>query len=653
MVPGVAFLACPVPLRWQVTHPASDGTAAPRRLQQSRRWAALRQPRGTRTWLQCSSASLDNSNLGRTERLRDSVTLSSLGEDWVEAFTRAVNALLENPESDVPKQLLESLLAPDARWSGDLIERATTRASIIDKLERAVHFWECAGWYIPPNGVRYRTTAAERTTASTSATIHVDIEFMVSGLWPLPWRPRVASAGTLSVELELTGDVSRSRLRARNIKDRLEQATLPVLTQLVPSLSDFAAVYVAPMPENDAVFRRRARQSTLLDASAQRPSALKRSPEYIDGSHEQQPSEIAAASPPATQAERQRANTLPTGPESVSRGGFRLPPRCYREPPYRPYVECFLLPGMTRPASIKSASGSMFPVLPAFVFNFSRFRNRLVLDPQQFAFVTPVQVRRWLLDELDQNVGALLDRADSVPAPREELYLPEAFDIFDTEDLFDEIQSQIASWSSPVDDHDASVLQWRIPVPIRFGRGRRVVVAPHPYADALGRGETPSDENLNGAPTGAQQFSSAALPRSVFRIPSAVSPVTVERLERTGAPPLPSISANGRVLVRYALSEGTGCVFFARRFRGMLTPGRLARLRYDLLMDLRLAGRVPAGWLPHESRWRLSCYDCSVGFDENAEISVAVYRSSRPLFCIFELALEVPRAFSQADTAAS
>jgi hypothetical protein len=133
MVPGVAFLACPVPLRWQVTHPASDGTAAPRRLQQSRRWAALRQPRGTRTWLQCSSASLDNSNLGRTERLRDSVTLSSLGEDWVEAFTRAVNALLENPESDVPKQLLESLLAPDARWSGDLIERATTRASIIDK----------------------------------------------------------------------------------------------------------------------------------------------------------------------------------------------------------------------------------------------------------------------------------------------------------------------------------------------------------------------------------------------------------------------------------------------------------------------------------------------------------------------------------------
>jgi hypothetical protein len=587
------------------------------------------------TWLKCSSASLEDSSVERVERDMDESPLLAAAQHWVTQFVSTLTELLESPTASATGNVLESLLAADASWSGDIVEKAVGSRIIRQKLERALGFWELIGWYVPPNGIRYTLPSAEAETTSLSATICIEMDYVASGLWPLPWRPRVLCTGTLSIELECVD--AGTRLQARTVKDTCQQSNIGLLRQLIPGLADVVSVFVAPLPENDVILERpvnaRAQQvhaRTLL-------SSFVPSKDTLDAEKPQHKVEQASAS----------SNGNATGSEQATletKLSIRQlwPPRSFREFPYRPYFECYLLPGELLPSAIRAAPDGVFPSLPSYAFNFSRFRRRLTLDPQQFSFVTPIQVRRWLFSELHPDVMTLLDPKDTAPMPMSDHWLPEKRNVRDPELLYDLLESQIASWST-LSTNEESILQWRFPVPIRFARGNHIHVAPHPYADAFGRGEhTPLAATVSDSSTKRPEMPTRDV-ALIYRVRRALSDAVLQRLEGADTPPLPSQDAHGRVLVRYAVSEDHGSIFYARESRGMLTPERLLRIRYDLLTDLRSAGRVPVGWVPHEARWRLSCYDCSVAFDEDGEVSLAVYRSRRTQLCVFRIALEVPR----------
>ncbi|KAF6003144.1 hypothetical protein F1559_004598 [Cyanidiococcus yangmingshanensis] len=596
-----------------------------------------------RSWTRCSSASLNDSGVDRLERTSSSneSLLFGAGQHWVEQFISALTGMLESLSDTAAGEALESLLAADACWRGDLIERAVGASMIRHKLEQVLRFWEHIGWYVPPGAVEYTLISNERRKSESRTQMRVDIRFIASGLWPLPWRPRVLCTGTLSVELEMVDSIAK--LQARTLKDTVEPSSLLLLRQLFPGLADLVSAFVAPLPENDALLEQR------VNARAQKTRAATSSPDLVTDLALSDPnwSSNKAAPIPVPSNETTTADE-DTQWERGPGFRFRWPLRCFRERSYRPYFECYLLPGEPCPGAIRSAPDGVFPCLPAYVFNFSRFRRRLVLDPQEFSFVTPVQVRRWLLSELGPEAMTMLARKDTAPVIGPEYWSPESQTIFDPETLYDLLESQIAQWSSLMTTNEESLLQWRFPIPIRFTRGSRIVMAPHPYADAFGRGEATTAATVSGVSLARHQAESRQ-PCPIYDIHRALSDAVLQRLEGGNFPPLPSRDAHGRVLVRYTVSEDGDSIFYARRCRGLLSPERLLRIRYDLLMDLRSTGRVPRGWLPHETRWRLSCYDCSVAFDEDGEISVAVYRSSRPQFCIFQVALEVPRNLSAED----
>lgn len=596
--------------------------------------------------------------------------------------------------------VLRTVLAADATWRGVAIERADSAEGVLNRLVELSGFYRAPRIYFLPNALQFADDGTGRVTA----------EFYASATWPLPWRPRMVARGRLILTLTSGGDVGdggdgggadhadgestpswrarssdeqtpplpppphqqqqqryrddhRHRYRIRAVHEEHFWSYADLVRQLIPPLDDYAPVFPAPLPENER---------------------------YLRGA--------------CTNAARSRTRRTLSNRFSVLhalRGAKEY--RIVSEPPSRAYIECYAPVGTPEASQIQGGPGGAIPSLPGYAFNMSFFRRRVRIHPDEFTMVTPLSVQRYLpLDhDLDRVAPAPPPHASSREAARTATTDGD-FEVADERELEERMRRQVRAWE--VDGRVA--VQWRFAVPLRDASGRRVRVAPHPCADAFGRGErrVPGDEAAAAAAdesehhldrardhdhqasavrhddndvagwapvvgaraTAAEdviQVTLSSPPPSLPSKPSASSSssptttttTTPDNNDRTASAPVranhdadadaaPAIPppAYPLPLVRYVLSPETARVLAVRPFNGDATKRRILDERLALLRALRRDGVVPRDWMPRESRWSVAQYDTSIGFNRDGEVALAVYKATWAPLRSNEIVLELP-----------
>ncbi|KAK4538742.1 hypothetical protein CDCA_CDCA20G4767 [Cyanidium caldarium] len=566
---------------------------------------------------------------------------------FVDAWTQTLADWLDTHSPHLKARWMVAL-SSEAVWAGGVITEAIGVDGIAEAWEYARRYYEDAHVYwLPPS--RWRTEGLPADSASL-ARWRIEVEGYATALWPLPWRPRITLRGRLILTVgwtripdlvasEEVADGKRVRddhkrrgpvpavrqyhFRIEQVREEWAGTYTDVGRQFFYPLSDIETLFTFMLPEDDRFLWSRWDVHAPTSATA-----------------------TAASSP----TERWTGLGVES-PLALTRRQRRYRLMC--EPPLRPYFDCFAPPGSEEAGESAGPLGTAFPVVPGYAYNLTRLRRNISLSPDYFVTVAPLQLRRALLSEMQPTaVRVLAEQVSTAPCLRDEWMLPEPMDVLDEAVLEQRLREQIRRWSG-ADAAQQVLVQWRIPVPLRQASGRRVRVTPHLYADKFGRGETDKSRMAAGEENAEKSVvvpdsQSTRTEEQVFAVQGKVSPDSEQFYPSGVAPPHPGLP-DGRVRVRYTLSDAVPRRFAVRPFRGLVTKRRLLQERLQLLRALRADGVVPPGWLPHESRWRLAAMDGYLTFDHRAEIVLGIYKQMESFLWRNELMLEVP--FAEQDEA--
>lgn len=144
-------------------------------------------------------------------------------------LTAALYALMQGTQT--PQDALTSVLAPDATWSTPLFD-ASSREEIVSTISTFLSF------AIDPTLAIYQLDVTACRFAWTLSFNH-----------PLPWRPRIAIAGSTVFS------VDSSDGRVRSVKDEWAVSILGLLRQTIPTLADAMWLWPTPQAETDIGLR--------------------------------------------------------------------------------------------------------------------------------------------------------------------------------------------------------------------------------------------------------------------------------------------------------------------------------------------------------------------------------------------------------------
>jgi len=146
------------------------------------------------------------------------------------------------------EQKLLAVLSPTLHWTNELFA-VTSRAEAIAELKRFRDFFLEARLQAEPPRIRESTEFSENESAGAAA---VDIEWTLSGTWPLPWRPRVVLSAVSTIALEPLGGA----LMLSCIEDAWAQRPWRIVRQAAPRFGDVYGLYFSPHAEITTSTRR-------------------------------------------------------------------------------------------------------------------------------------------------------------------------------------------------------------------------------------------------------------------------------------------------------------------------------------------------------------------------------------------------------------
>lgn len=153
------------------------------------------------------------------------------------SLTAALYTTFSKPEHT--RNALASILTSDVLWSTPLFDTSSFD-QLCDALQQFFSFFE------EPTITIYSADHAQSPDDSSFS-----IEWTISFLYPLPWRPRVSLSGTSVVQtVDNTGE------QVSSITDKWYVSLFGIFRQALPRLTDLLWLWPAPHAETDAGGRR-------------------------------------------------------------------------------------------------------------------------------------------------------------------------------------------------------------------------------------------------------------------------------------------------------------------------------------------------------------------------------------------------------------
>lgn len=167
--------------------------------------------------------------------LREPRDLNSPGS----SFRQALVSVLSRKES--PETSLRNILHADCTWDTPFFKMAS-REEVVEQLNGFLDF------IIDPVVLftRYCDSNDEGESLSSNG---FSLEWLLSGTYPLPWRPRVTISGHTRVEQDEDGCVT-------SVVDKWDISPLATIKQVLPRATDIINLYPVAHAETDSCMQR-------------------------------------------------------------------------------------------------------------------------------------------------------------------------------------------------------------------------------------------------------------------------------------------------------------------------------------------------------------------------------------------------------------